>query len=508
MSSPINRATLSHLASPSGKLSREEERLLGKIAWSLQQQQQGNLDHFLAKHKKDAILWHFSSDCTPRKVRIRCKRRHSSAGPVVRRHGIQGQEFLLQRAYAKWLSFAGAVELVPLVWMPINMKFGKKTWHCYSAAISHSPLLIADHDNIVVSFYVFDRGLASLGTKLLQRHCEYHHSQPDKELVSGLLRECRDWALHGSCVCHDVHNAFKWGVCTVLPEQDWSTELFAVTSSLRQCLEPLLCALPRWLKGHMSFKAPEAGEHVTAFWSAIGVEASHLHYFEELQPVFDGKNLVVSNSFQDRQGEALATLELMLLHCCHFRLHTDSRWATQGAVSRVIVACLALGLSSIIIFMQDHNLVSDYYSAGLKFLTPELSYYCLCTSLIAYPTDAVLLSLMADDRVVLLQATLRETFLSEQAWLSSLSMDQWQRLGIVVGSSLESYDLRHVVLHGVHVSWAYLCGRLFDVLDQLPWTLARGDLSDNLKHLLAGPPVQEPISRKIRCLHELGPLLL
>ena len=164
-------------------------------------------------------------------------------GLVVRRSGLQGHEFLLQRAYGKWLSPSGDADLVPGIWLPISMKFGRKTWQCYSAAISCGPLLIADHGSIVVSFYVFDRGLLSLATRLLQRHCQFHHSQADKEHCSRLLRESRDWALSGSCACHDVHNSFKWAVCTLFPEVDWSTELFAVTSSLRQCLEPMMCAL-------------------------------------------------------------------------------------------------------------------------------------------------------------------------------------------------------------------------------------------------------------------------
>ena len=508
MASSTHRTNLVHLACPSGKLTREQETLLGKVAWSLQQQQQDNLDAFLAKHRNHVILWQFSSDCTPRKVRVTRKRRHGSSGPVSRRTGVQDHEFLLQRAYAKWLSPSGVVELVPRVWHPINMKYGKKSWHCYSAAISCGPLLVADHGNIVVSFYVFDRGLSSLGTKLLQRHCHYHFSQADQDLASGVLRESRDWALQGSCVCHDLHNAFKWGVCTVFPDQDWSKELFAITSSLRQYLEPLLCSLPRWLKGHLAFKPQESGEEVVAYWSAVGVEASYLQFFEDLQPEFDGKNLLVSDSYQHRQDEAMATLELMFLHCCQFRVHTDSRRATHGSTCRVLIACLSLGLSSIIIFMEDHDLVSEYYSGGLKYLTPELCWYCVCTSFIAYPTDAVLLSVMADDRIVLQQAELREAFVSEQSWLGSLSMQLWQRLVVVVGSTLEGHDLRQVVLHAVHVSWAYLCARVFEVLDELPWSLARGDMADNLKLLLAGPSIQEPISRKIRCLHELGPLLL
>ena len=266
---------------------------------------------------------------------------------------------------------------------------------------------------------------------------------------------------------------------------------------------------PRWLKAHLDFQPHDsAGDHVVHFWCAVGVEAPFLHYFEDLQPYFDGQTLYVNDSFQTRKDEALASLELMYLHCFQFRTHTDSRWATQGGVCRVLVACMALGLTSIIDYLQEHQLVSEFYSGGLKYLNQELSWYCVCVSFVAYPTDAVLLTLMADDRVVLRQDELRQAFFSEHAWLGSLAGTQWERLVGVVGSPLQGHDLRHAVLHGVQVSWAYLRARVFDVLDELPWVLARGNRAENLKKLLAGSEVQEPISRKIRCLHRLGPLLL
>ena len=506
MDTDSKRQRLEQLACPTGKLSRGEQKLLGKLVWSLQQYQKEQLVHFLGQHQNHAILWTYSADCTPLKVRVTRKRGHGAPGPSVRRSGKAGQEFYLQRAFAKWISPAGEVTIVPRVWVPINMKFGKKSWHCYSASLAHVPLLIEKHESIVVSFYVFDRGLAALGNKLLQRHCEHHATQSDRQLGSGLLRECRDWALQGSCVCHDVHNAFKWGVFTLFPGMDWSTELFAVTTSLRQCMDPIMCALPRWLKMHLAFRPPVSDENMEVqFWSSLGVEAPFLHHFEDLQPFFDGKVLFVSESYQDRRDEALEKLELMYLHCFHFRAHTDSRWATHGSACRVLMASLALGLRSLFAYVVDSDAVSEFYSGGFKHLTTELAWYCLCVSYVAYPTDAVLLSLMADDRVVLQQDELKEAFTSEQAWLCSLSGDIWQRLVTIVDYPVEGVDLRNAVLHGVLVSWAYMVSKIFQSLDSLPWRLARGDMAENLRLLLLDPAVEEPIARKICALHRLGP---
>ena len=44
--------------------------LLGKVVWSLERQQQENVEQFLCKHKGDVILWQFSCDCTPLKLRM------------------------------------------------------------------------------------------------------------------------------------------------------------------------------------------------------------------------------------------------------------------------------------------------------------------------------------------------------------------------------------------------------------------------------------------------------
>ena len=167
---------------------------------------------------------------------------------------------------------------------------------------------------------------------------------------------------------------------------------------------------------------------------------------------------------------------------------------------------MALGLQSIYNFVQENNLVSEHYSAGFRHLTPELAWYSVCVSFIAFPCDALLLSLMADDRVVMQQDELKEAFGSEQQWVSELPAEIWDRLVAVVGSPLEGQDLRNAVLHSVHVSWGYMVAKVFEVLEDLPWRLARHNLTENLRSLLDGDEQKEPISRKIRCLHQLGPL--
>ena len=110
----------------------------------------------------------------------------------------------------------------------------------------------------------------------------------------------------------------------------------------------------------------------------------------------------------------------MCLQCFSFKVQIDSRWATHGSVCRVLVASLAMGLASLIVFVQDSKLTSEFYTGSFRYLTPELSWFSLCVSFIAYPKDAILLSLMVDDRVVLQHDEIKEAFKSERCWLGAL----------------------------------------------------------------------------------------
>ena len=83
----------------------------------------------------------------------------------------------------------------------------------------------------------------------------------------------------------------------------------------------------------------------------------------------------------------------------------------------------------------------------------------------------------------------------------------WRHLaevGYKCGLSPQWCEHKNAVLHGVHVIWAYLGSKIFEVLGTLPWRLARGDMIENLRLLLLDPAVEEPIARKICALH-LGP---
>ena len=68
---------------------------------------------------------------------------------------------------------------------------------------------------------------------------------------------------------------------------------------------------PSLLKQNLRCRSPtQVSEVVKQFWwSALGIEESFMHHFEDLQPYFDGKFLWVSHVYHDRLDDCMEILE-------------------------------------------------------------------------------------------------------------------------------------------------------------------------------------------------------
>lgn len=94
--------------------------------------------------------------------------------------------------------------------------------------------------------------------------------------------------------------------------------------------------------------------------------------------------------------------------------------------------------------------------------------------------------LLEDDRLLRhfegYQATLRE----EIEWVEALDMAIWDRMTSIVGGGHElcTTEIRSATLQAVFAEAAYIQDKIFSVALSYPWSLAVGDIADNLASLL------------------------
>ena len=131
--------------------------------------------------------------------------------------------------------------------------------------------------------------------------------------------------------------------------------------------------------------------------------------------------------------------------------------------------------------------------------------YIAVAALSSYLPETLLQEVLQDDRLALRSLELEEHAAAEIEWLGSLSTFVWQRMIAALEICLTPHELRAAVLKAAHTAHAYAEIKFMQTLRQLPWSLGRGDVIENLNNLLALPTAPEhTLAAQIWQLGSLG----
>ena len=90
----------------------------------------------------------------------------------------------------------------------------------------------------------------------------------------------------------------------------------------------------------------------------------------------------------------------------------------------------------------------------------------------------------------------------DMMWLVDVPLRTWALVSTVVGATAE--ELRASCIVGGHATFHFFRRRVLEPAGQLPWTLVRGDVAENLEKLAREPAPEEPVSRQIWQLMRQG----
>ena len=137
--------------------------------------------------------------------------------------------------------------------------------------------------------------------------------------------------------------------------------------------------------------------------------------------------------------------------------------------------------------------------------------FAVMAAMSAYPSDTLLTELLEDDRVAKRLPHLEQCLEDEMNWVSDLAEPVWELLNLAAGGDgadmgeRSSRELRSDTLAAAHASVAFASLRVFRPAKQHPWSLAQGDIDQNLETLqqLQEAPA-EPTTQKIWRLVKIG----
>ena len=483
-------------------LANNEVQDCARLGEALKTHLRNKSEQLLAASRHQPVLYSYSSDATAILCQHVAEARQGTH--TVVRKGRVLHELLMQRGFLRATSPSGDDQVALLIRDPLPLSVGKKSWNLFAAGAGFFPLLRhCGHEGICISHFVADRlAFSSLDRMFRQRQKAYYTPGMGPPLgEEAPLKEMTDWHVGCACAAHDAHNALKWSLSS-FSGPEVVKDMHVVLEALRNSFAILHAHLPRFLATHLAFRdAIDNSSATEDFWRTMGVDVENLDRVTEVAPWWDGSHLTVCATLKD-DPDCLEKVSAVFLYFCRWRAFTETRWATIGPACRALVCCLCVGLEKLVSITRADTTVTDYNLHGFSRLSPSLKKFAVIAALASVVPDALLVELLADDRVVKRSETLRETVMEEMHWIESIGDSVWARLGFVVGAHSSPSELRHCVVHSASVAFAFVHKRIFQELESLPWRLAVGDIDQNLADLEES---QEPISDM--CAHRVRQLL-
>ena len=170
----------------------------------------------IAKSQGQPVLYGYSADSTPLKSKAVLV--YSKDGHTTYRHGYSLCECLFNRGFIITKDPATQEEKTAVVLSNVlNLSAGKNAGNYWAAASRFFSLLRkVGHRHISIHGFTRDRGiLFSVELFLRQRHSAYYRPGLGPQPSAGedpMMLELTDWWVSTGCACHDLQNAFGWGI--------------------------------------------------------------------------------------------------------------------------------------------------------------------------------------------------------------------------------------------------------------------------------------------------------
>ena len=181
---------------------------------------------------------------------------------------------------------------------------------------------------------------------------------------------------------------------------------------------------------------------------------------------------------------------------------SQTRWCACGVSSRRFLRSLSVGMDGLYTLCEADAQVSMYYLTGFTFATFQVRRFLAVAAVASYPSEAVLLEILKDDRVLSRTTELQALLEERLRYIEDLPVYCWTRLFRMLGPTEDGYtinDLRHDTLHSAHISMAYVFSKLFYIVQIRPFNLTQGNILGNLEKLRKEPlgEITDPLTRQI-----------
>ena len=333
----------------------------------------------------------------------------------------------------------------------------------------------------------------------LFRQWHAHRAHRFDHLAPGISQELfreTEFLVFTPCALHDAGNAFKWAMLSKMRNKDLLRDAYITVESVRNSWSAITGHVCKWIVRRVSFVASMTLEEIDTWrtvWSALDVDVETVDVLaEQLQVRFEGGRLKVHQCAANMMEWASA-VETALLSAWKLTKWTESRWMSIGRSSRSMTAALLLGLPDLVAHVNESGQASQHFLSGFGRLNGEVRAVLVESAVFSRVVDGATELLMDDPRVCKVYDGLWQTMGEDMLWVVQLPLPVWRVLASVAGLSAE--DLRSTCINSAHVAMHFFWRRVLRPASKRPWSLARGDVRENLEALaLENDPPIDPVS--------------
>jgi hypothetical protein len=472
-----------------------------------------HLDSHMKKHLRDSagrpLLYSYSNDATSFLVRSRANAPAPSDHPSIQRRGKKLQEFLCQRATLKSKTM-GQTRMSMLQRPPVPLDRGKKADNIIVSSFqfwTHPRL--QGHLGILMTHTVFDRALQKPLARRFRQHRNLYYEQHDmfENDFDKLHLNSSDWLTQVGCGLHDAGGGLRWALAPHSAD-GLLEDMFISVESLRNTFIGIYSHLRIFLMGSVVYDRIDIDDELEAMlWSAMGVSTDFLSDFVAVAPHWLDGMLHVRASLE---GDAnnFELISTIWAYAMRWRKFSETRWNTVGASTRNVLRTILLGLDRLVEITRADPTITDYHLHGWVRCSDRVRVYQCVAAMACYPIEAVILIMMADDRVCRQLDEIIAAMEDELRYLESLPIIFWSRIADATRGTCSASRLRNYTLHAAHTACGYFSRLTIWQYHQPPWVIGKGNVQDNFDALLAGDRrPADPTTDSIRTCIEIGCLL-
>jgi len=246
---------------------------------------------------------------------------------------------------------------------------------------------------------------------------------------------------------------------------------------------------------------PYDRDRVFEFWSVLGLDPVLCEELASMNFKFrDGR--LHCNASMLEFADGIEIVHAAIMGVLAWEEFNDSRWLSMGPSARVAVAAILLGLDKVVELAIAAPGCDKFHLGGWHKFDQHCRMYAAVMCIVCWPVESTHSEIVKDDRVVCSQEAAFNAGCEELDWMNTIHPYVWQRLGEVAGMSAPEFC--SVCKTCAHRAFAFLYRRAFRHNEERPWSMAKGDVEENLRNLAAEDdvPTEENTMKVWRLLRE------